>query len=221
MSIDMDINELFSEKNQQIFLNKLLLDLGNNTESFKITTKHIVMVEIAKLLSSLKRVYDKYSIEYDEKAIKKVLSETKSNLLEDINVLIEEKKEINSSFVDNSQQKKINKTYLKDYHKNIDESESSFEGSVKLSVQEHTEIYLYNKLINLYPCCNEEMQQDIMQIINVECCHTIISRVIDEGRHRSMTLKNMSGETYEKYLELSKCSSQSPKPQKVKIKTDN
>ena len=54
MNIDVDINEMFNEKNQTIFLKTLKTELINNCETFKLSSKHAVMMEIAKLLSSLK-----------------------------------------------------------------------------------------------------------------------------------------------------------------------
>ena len=50
-----DLKEMFNEKNQSLFLNKLIMDLENNTDTFKLATKNIVKIEIAKLLSSLRK----------------------------------------------------------------------------------------------------------------------------------------------------------------------
>ena len=50
MNTDININELFSEKNQSIFLNKLLLDLENNTDTLSRSTKNIVLMEIIMIL---------------------------------------------------------------------------------------------------------------------------------------------------------------------------
>jgi len=73
----------------------------------------------------------------------------------------------------------------------------------------------------LYSCENEEMQQDILRTVNVDFSHSISTRIIKESQHRSMTLKNISGETFEKYLELSKNSTQPKKQAKLKIKKEN
>lgn len=221
MSIDMNINEMFSEKNQTIFFNKLIMDLDNNSDIFKLAAKNKVILELATLLSSLKRVYDKYLVQYDENKLKELLSKTKTSLLEDINVIIDDKTATNSNFINSNRNMKINKAYLKEYHKQIDDGETSFEESIKLSIHEHTEINLYDTLIKLYPCRNEEMQQDIINVINNDCCSKLVSKIVSEGKHRSMTLKNMSEETYQKYLELNKNSDNSYKSSKIKSKKDN
>lgn len=220
MNTNIDITEMFNEKNQTIFLNKLLVDLENNAGTFKLRTKHIVMVEVAKLFSSLKRLYEKYSISYDETKIKELLSNTKKGLIENINIVIDDKKSSNAAYVEGGRDKPIKRPYLKGYHKHIDDSESSFEEAVSLTVKEDIEIGLYNKLVSLYPCSNIEMQQDIIGIINLELSHTIISRVIDESKHRNMTLKNISEETFQKYLELSHNSNRLSLSQKIKIKSE-
>ena len=51
-----DLKEMFNEKNQSLFLNKLIMDLDNNTDTFKLVSKNIIKIEVAKLFSSLKRV---------------------------------------------------------------------------------------------------------------------------------------------------------------------
>lgn len=222
MSIDKNINEMFSEKNQAIFLNKLLLDLDNNVDTFKLATKHIIMIEIAKLLSSLKKTYSKYSVTIDENNIKDLLSKTKKNLIDEINIVIDEKVNANSDYIEENRNGKINKGYLSGYHKQIDESEQKFIGALNLTVKEVSEVRLYNSLVTLYPCVNEEMQHEMLYSINIDFTNSLISRISNESKHRNMTLKNISDESYQKYLEISKNTELNNKtkttPAKAKVK---
>lgn len=221
MSIDVSLSEMFNEKNQLLFINKLMMDLDNNTDTFKMATKNIVMIEIAKLLSSLRRIYNKYSITIDDEKIKSLLNKTKTVLLEDIEIVIADKQSNNREYVESSRSTNISKKYLKDYHNYVDETEESFEGSLSLAIKEDTDVQLYNSLIALYPCVNEEMHYDMLTTINVDFTNNLINRIVDEGRHRSMTLKNMSEETYQKYLELSKSSATAKSGSKIKSKKNN
>ena len=204
MSIDMDINEMFNEKNRDIFLNKLLMDLDNNTDTFKMTTRNIVKIEIAKLGSSIKKIYDKYHIEYKEEKIKEIFKENQEKLLEDLSLLIEEKKQKNGSFISENRDNKINKIYLKDYAKKIEENDNLFDESLKLTISEHIESSLYSSLLRVYSCTSEQMHQDLLYAINFDCCNKMITRILSESKQRSGNLKNMSNEAYDKYLLLEK-----------------
>lgn len=215
-----NINEMFDEKNQSLFINNLIVNLDNNTETLKLTVKNIVMIEIAKLMSSLKKIYNKYDVEFVEEKLKEILNSTKKDLFEDIGLVIENRKKSNKGYIE-KEPLKINKTYLKKYHKHIDETEDSFEGMVNIGIKEDTDVKLYESLISLYPNKNEDMHFDILKIINIDFTNTLISRVIDENKHRNKTLKNMSEAAYEKYLELSKNANIINKDVKVYVKKEN
>lgn len=221
MNIDIDIDELFNEKNQTLFFKNLITCLDNNTDTFKLSTKTIVMMEIAKLLSNLKRLYDKYSIDLDDAKLKEVLNNSKKSLLDEINVIIDNKNSSNKTYVNESNSKQINKTYLKEYHKHIDRTEVSFSETVDLVVKEGTEVSLYKDLTALHPCSNEEMQLELLHIINIDFTNNLIARITGESALRSMTLKNMSEETYQKYLELRKNAEPNSPVAKRKVKKDN
>lgn len=221
MNIDVDINEMFNEKNQTIFLKTLKTELINNCETFKLSSKHAVMMEIAKLLSSLKRIYDKYGIVFDEIEIKKILTNSKNGLIEGVNILIDDRTSKNEAYLNNGQNKKMNKVFLKDYHKEIDSNEESFNDSLTLVINENAEVGLYKTLVSLYQCTSDEMQQDLLKVINVDFSRAIISRIREQNKYRSMTLKNMSTEAFDKYLEISRRTTSLVSPTKVKIKTEN
>lgn len=213
-----DLKEMFIEKNQSLFLNKLIMDLENNIDTFKLATKNIVKIEIAKLFSSLRKLYDKYSMDISEEKIKEVLSNSKNSLLTDINLIIDNKSESNKNYIDQKEDDlTINNKYVKAYHKHIDEVQEQFESNLKLSICENSEIGLYTSLIRIYPCVNEEMQQEMLKKINLEFCLVLINRITEESNHRNRTLKNMSDETYKSYLNLNKNSSKIEKNSKVKV----
>lgn len=220
MNIDVDINEMFNEKNQTIFLKTLKTELINNCETFKLSSKHAVMMEIAKLLSSLKRIYVKYEITFDEASIKQILTNSKKELIEGVNILIDDRTSKNQSYIEDGQNKKMTKAFLKDYHKEIDSNEEAFNDSLTLVVNENAEVGLYKALVSLYQCTSDEMQQDLLKVINIDFSRTIISRIIEQNKYRSLTLKNMSSEAFDKYLEISKKTTSLTSQSKVKVKTE-
>lgn len=217
-NVDIDINEIFSEKHQKMFFDKLRLDLDNNTDTFKLATKNIIKIEIAKLLSSLKRVYDKHSVDIDDEIIKQILNDSKNSMLENTMIVIDEKHDKNKEYINTKEsQYNITKKFLKEYHKQIDDNETPFEETLNLSIKEEAEVLLYNKLINAYSCVNEEMQHDILTIININFSQTLFNRISGESVHRNQTLKNIAEETYKKYIDLDK--SRTSQKENIKIKT--
>ena len=217
-NVDIDINEMFSEKHQKMFFDKLRLDLDNNTDTFKLATKNIIKIEMAKLLSSLKKIYDKYSLDIDDELIKQILNDSKNSMLESTMIVIDEKRDKNKNYVSNQENQSSNtKKFLKEYSKQIDDNELPFEENLNLAIKEETEVSLYNKLMNAYSCVNEEMHQDILTTININFSQTLFNRISGESLHRNQTLKNMAEETYKKYLDLDK--SRIEKNESVKIKS--
>lgn len=217
-NVDIDINEMFSEKHQKMFFDKLRLDLDNNTDTFKLATKNIIKIEMAKLLSSLKKIYDKYSLDIDDELIKQILNDSKNSMRESTMIVIDEKRDKNKNYVSNQENQSSNtKKFLKEYSKQIDDNELPFEENLNLAIKEETEVSLYNKLMNAYSCVNEEMHQDILTTININFSQTLFNRISGESMHRNQTLKNMAEETYKKYLDLDK--SRIVKNESVKIKS--
>lgn len=206
--MNIDLKEMFNEKNQDLFLNKLIIDLDNNIDTFKLSSKNIIKIELAKLLSSLRRIYNKYSVSVDEEKLKEILSSNKNELLTDTNLLIDKKCEQNKEYIKNTEKNdNCNNKYIKDYHKHINNVEKEFEDNLNLHIRELAEIGIYKKLINIRSCINEDMQQDILKIVNKDFVSNLISRITAESIHRNRTLKNISEETYQWYSNLNKTSS--------------
>lgn len=220
MTIDENINAMFSERNQELFFNKLLMDIDNNVDTFKLASKNTVMIEIAKLLSSLKKIYANYSQNIDDSKIKRLFSDTKNALVESVNVVIEDKGNSSKEYVKNHNAEKIDSKYLKSFHRHIDDTESEFEDILTLAVKQNIEVDFVNNLLKLYPCVDENMHNEMLNLINVNFCGNMINRIKSESIHRNMTLKNMTEETYKKYLELSKSSVDLAKNDKIKIKKE-
>lgn len=206
--MSIDLKEIFNEKNQDLFFNKLIMDIENNIDTFKLSTKNIVKIEIAKLLSLLRRLYYKYSISIDEDSLKEILGKSKNIILKDVNELIDKKCERNQEFIKNTDRNQpSNIKYIKSYHKHINDVEKSFEEDLKFSIRKTSGEEILSKIVALKPCINEEMHQEIQKIIDVDFPSILISRITDESIHRNRTLKNISEETYRWYSNLNKMSS--------------
>lgn len=217
-----DLKEMFNEKNQSLFLNKLIMDLDNNADTFKLVSKNIIKIEVAKLFSSLKRLYDKYNLLLKEEDIKEILSNTKNDMLSEINLLIDKKAENSKEFIESSDKnQKINQKYVKAYHKHVNDVEKMFEDNIKLAVCEIAEIGLYTSLTKKYPCANLEMQQELLEKVNVDFAKTLINRLTDESIHRNRTLKNISEETYNWFSNLNKTSAKIDQNSKKKVLKNN
>lgn len=212
--MDIEISNMFSEKNQEIFTNKLRLDLERNSEAFKTTTQDKAKLSVAELFASLKMIYSKYKIDIDSNNLKELLSTLKRSLLEDLEDLIDDKQQNNFKYITDNNTQTINKTYLRNYHCHIDDSEDTFEENLPLVIHEPATKF-YNDLLNIYLCKDEEMQNAVYCLINNDFPNKLIKRIIDESKLRNTTLKNMSEETYEYYQNLNS----SNKPNKGKNKS--
>lgn len=221
MEMDENINAMFTEKNQELFFNKLGMDIDNNADTFKLASKNIVMIEIAKLLSNLKRVYGSYSIELDDDKVKKILADTKNVIMDDIFVIIDEKANSNKKYIEDHNKDKVDSKCVKKFHKHIDDSEVDFEETLSLSIKEHAEVNLCSSLLALYPCVDEQMHGQVLENVNIKFGENLINRITNEGVHRNLTLKNMVDETYKKYLELNKNRMPLHEKEKVKIKKED
>lgn len=206
--MSIDLKEMFNEKNQDLFFNKLVMDIENNVDTFKLSTKNIVKIEIAKLLSSLRRVYYKYSVNIDEDKLKEILGSGKNKLLMDINALIDKKCEKNKEYIKNTNRDETtNAKYIKSYHKHINCVEKEFEDDLTLSIRKTSGVEFLQKIIAIQPCVNVEMHQEIQKTVDVDFPSVLISRIKDESIHRNRTLKNISEETYCWYCNLNRTSS--------------
>jgi len=203
--MSMNLTEEFLKKNQDLFFNKLILDLENNTDTFKLTTKNIVKIEFAKLLSSLRRFYSKYSMVVNEEDLKSILGNNKKELLQEIELLIDEKNNDNKEYIQTNKEP-TNKQYIKLYGKHINSTEEKFEQDLKVAILKNAEVVLCQNIIKMKVCSSEQAHEEIIKVINMDFCETLINRIIDESIHRNRTLKNISEETYKWYSNLNKTS---------------
>ena len=203
--MSMNLKEMFHEKNQDLFFNKLILDLENNTDTFKLTSKNIVKIEIAKLLSSLRRIYSKYSMVVNDDELKSILGKNKKELLRTIELLIDKKNDDNKEYIKTNKEP-TNKQYIKSYGKHINSTEEKFEQDLKVAVLKNADVLLCQQILRMQSCCNEQAHEEIFKVINLDFCGNLIDRIIDESLHRNRTLKNISEETYKWYLNLNKTS---------------
>ena len=146
--MDIEINEMLNEQNRKLFIKKLKLDLDSNSEVTLLTITNIVKIEIAKLLSSLKKIYLKYEIAFDDTLFKDILLEAKKVIISDMETLIEDRKEKINNYTDYDNNLQINKKYINDYGQYIDELQKEEEDNVKLSVSEVASSKIYQEITN-------------------------------------------------------------------------
>ncbi len=200
--MDIEINEMLNEQNRKLFIKKLKLDLDSNSEVTLLTITNIVKIEIAKLLSSLKKIYLKYEIAFDDTLFKDILLEAKKVIISDMETLIEDRKEKINNYTDYDNNLQINKKYINDYGQYIDELQKEEEDNVKLSVSEVASSKIYQEITNRKLFEKEDIQLVVYEQINSIFANDVGKRITDEVKLRNNTLKNMSRETYSYYKDL-------------------
>jgi len=79
--MDNDIKVMFEKKNRELLFQKLILDLENNTDTFKKTIKYKIGMEFALLVSSLKKIYAKNGVFINDKNLNEILNESHHELI--------------------------------------------------------------------------------------------------------------------------------------------
>src|SRR5574344_1336987 len=96
------IKDTFKEKNDQIYIEKMILDIENNLDSLKLTTTNFVFLYATKMLRKLSSFFKEVGVEYKMQDLNKMVEEEKTSVVELVNRLLEEKSNyVKSSFVKN------------------------------------------------------------------------------------------------------------------------
>ena len=63
--MDNTVRQLFEEKNKKILLDKLLLDIENNSHSLSLTVNNKILLSSQKLIKKINDVFMEYHVKYD------------------------------------------------------------------------------------------------------------------------------------------------------------
>ena len=199
--MDENLGKMFRDKNKEIFLNTLSLDIERNSDALKSTTDNCVALEINKLFLFLKNYFDDEKIPYTKEEILGFLYREKIELNKIIGNRIDLKKNniLNGFIKENKEKENILSNFLDELSKVIEDETSKMNDDLEIAIKTRVCLEFSQYIIKKYDLKNENQLERINSRINVLLKDTIIKRVKDETSFRDESLRNQTKESYEKY----------------------
>ena len=204
--MDIDINKMFKEKNKEIFKNSLTLEMERNLETLKNTTDNCVSLEINKLFLFFKSFFQDNNIDYTKEDLLGFLYRERKELNDIVNNKIEEKKNnIKNNFLNNNQDEEVlNEEFLSKYYEALKNETNRINNDIEVQLKEEICTVFVSELIKKYKLENSDQLERINSRINILFKDNVVSRVREQIIFRDDSLKNMTEESYKKYLDLNK-----------------
>ena len=194
--MDDSIEKMFEEKNISILINKLNLDIDNNSNSVELTLKLRIPLLKNKLIRKTSRFFNEQNIEYTISDIDEIVSKRESIVLNVIIELVNERKvSLSNAVSDNGY---ITQEQIVDLIHKI-----TIEFRKKLNVEMNNEIFieLNNILSEKYLLKNEEVKEKQSQIL-ASYDNEIENSIINIVEERNRILINQINDTYSQYRSL-------------------
>lgn len=194
--MDDSIEKMFEEKNISILINKLNLDIDNNSNSIELTLKLRIPLLKNKLIRKISRFFNEQNIEYTISDIDEIVSKRESIVLNVIIELVNERKVSLSNAVNDNGY--ITQEQIVDLIHKI-----TIEFRKKLNVEMNNEIFieLNNILSEKYLLKNEEVKEKQSQIL-ASYDNEIENSIINIVEERNRILINQINDTYSQYRSL-------------------
>ena len=198
-----NINDMFMEKNFEILKNKITLDMDNNADSLNHTISNFIDLKEISINRYLKELYEGINIKYDENKVKKYVSNEAEVLKKlALDCILFRKKSIAKYFDKKVDYKKIDDSYIEEFHKYIDDLTEELNNNIDLKIREEVCTKFSPELSKLYTLPDEESHEMIINYINDFYCDTIINKIKMEVSLRNDTLKNLSLEAFERFKSM-------------------
>lgn len=201
---DEDLGKMFREKNKEIFINSLILEMGRNLDALKSTTDNCVALEINKLGIFLKNFFKDNDVDFKKEELLGMLFREKTEINKIVNDRIEVKKEnIKNNFLNNFQSEdKPLSDFVDAYSEVIKEETKSMNDDLDISLKTRICLDFSKYVIKKFKLNTEEQQERINSRINGLFKDTVLRRIKEETEFRDESLKNQTMESFKKYREL-------------------
>lgn len=199
-----DLGKVFREKNKEIFLNNLELEVDRNLNALKSTTDNCVALEINKLAIFFKSFFAEHNIKFKKEELLGLLFREKTEINKIVNNRIELKKQnILNNFINKyKEEQDILSNFLDEYNSFIKKETNNMNADIDISLKNRICLEFSTYIIKKYKLQNEEEIDRINSRINNLFQETIIRRIKEETEFRDESLKNQSEDSYKKYRNL-------------------
>lgn len=204
--MDTDISKMFQDKNKEIFKNSLVLEMERNLEALKNTTDNCVALEINKLAMFFTKYFNEMNIECKKEELIGLLYREKTEINNIVNAKIEDKKNrLKDSFLSKDiEDDVITEEYLNNYYETLSKETETLNNELDLLLKKEICTEFFPDILRKYKLTSKEQEERINSRINILFKDTIIRRIKEESLFRDESLKNMCTESYNKYLDLNK-----------------
>lgn len=193
--MDNTISAIFKEKNEKILFDKLLLDIDNNFDSLLLTINNKIALSTPKLIKKVNDVLFNYQVDYDLKSLTELLNQE----VEKINKMVVGLLDLKKAKLKEAIQKASSFT-TSEFDTDIDESTKKFREEFDVSMNKVIYLDLSEAISKNYNL-EEEAINDLNTYLN-NYDMSVSDAIIDSIEYRDNTLKNITKETYNKYIEL-------------------
>lgn len=193
---DIDIKKQFQEKNWELFINKLMIDIDSNSNNLLLTTENLIILFFRKIDDFVAKSLDSNNISYSRFKIDQFNSAQRVKLYLLISNVIKEKYVLYKEYFKNNKNDfSTEKKYIKCYFKYIDEKQDMFVDNLTSVINKYKAEYLSE--------LKKEFSVDITSL-NLSSLDELLEKIISENGYRSVSLKSMITESFEFYLNLKK-----------------
>ena len=202
--MDIDINKMFIEKNKEIFKNSLTLEMERNLDTLKNTTDNCVSLEINKLFLFFKSFFEENGIDYTKEELLGFLYKEKNDINNMVNNEIEQKKKrVKENFLEkNTNEKVYGEEFLNNYFEVLTNESNTIINNIELLLKEEICTNFSVNILKKYKLENDSQLERINSRVNILFKYNFISKIKDKIIFRDDSLKNMSKESFNKYLQL-------------------
>ena len=195
-----NLGEVFREKNKEILLNNLTLEIERNLNALKSTTDNCVALEINKLAIFFRSFFTENNIDYKKEELLGLLFREKIEINKIINDRIEVKKQnIINDFIGKYKEEEFLSNFLDEYKKFIKEETRKMNEDLDASLKSRICLEFSTYIIKKYKLTNEDEIDRINSRINNLFQETVIRRVKEETEFRDESLANHSEESFKKF----------------------
>ena len=204
--MDIDITKMFENKNREIFINSLTIEMERNLDTLKTSTNNIVALEINKLIVFFKDFFSDYNVNYTKEELIGFLYKEKIEIDNIVNERIEQKK-VNIRdifFKEEVPEKIITDKFLERYFDKLKEETELLNRDLDIKLKEKICIEFSEELSKRLKLSKQEAKDRLNSRINILFKNSIISRICDESYFRDESLKNFTKESFRKYVDLNR-----------------
>ena len=166
---DVDISQMFKDKNKEILITSLTLEMERNLEALKNTTDNCVALEINKLFMFCKEYFEEIKMPYRKEELLGLLYSERKKINDIVNGNIEDKKQnIKNNFLENNiEDDVITKELLDAYYDELRKETERINDKLELELNKEICTEFSPRLVKKYRLDSTDQLERINSRINV------------------------------------------------------